>query len=79
MKEIASGIDWYALLRIVLATVGSGGIGALVILWARHRKEDAAKAKKTDAEAEEIEAKSNLIRLERDERIFDISTKLVER
>jgi acyl-homoserine lactone acylase PvdQ len=78
-KLLEINIDWAALLKIGLATLGSGGIGALIILWARHRKEDSAKARKTMAEAEEIEERSAMIKLQRDERIFEISTKLVEK
>lgn len=65
-------IDWNSLLKIVLVTLGSGGIGWALIAWRRHRPEDAAKAKKTLAEAA-------LINLQRDERVFEISTKLVEK
>lgn len=80
MKKLLDiNIDWNSLLRIVSVTIGSGGIAGLLILWVRHKKEDSAKAKKTLAEAEEIEGRSALIRLERDERVFEISTKLVEK
>lgn len=71
-KLMDINIDWNSLLKIVLVTVGSGGLGWALIAWRRHKPEDAAKAKKTLAEA-------RLIQLQGDERVFEISTKLVEK
>lgn len=79
MNNIVNVIDWMALLKIAIAGVVSGGIGLAIINWIRHRPEDAAKAKKTQAEADEIEAKRAILKTERDEKIFAISTQLVER
>lgn len=79
MNQIANVIDWMALLKIIVAGVISGGLGLGLINWIRHRPEDAAKAKKTQAEADEIEAKRSMLKTERDEKIFAIQEKLVER
>jgi uncharacterized coiled-coil DUF342 family protein len=79
MNQLTNVIDWMALLKIVIAGLVSGGVGLAVINWIRHRPEDAAKAKKTQAEADEIEAKRAILKTERDEKIFDLQEKLVVR
>lgn len=69
----------FDLLKIILGCTGIFLVIQSLINWRRHRPEDAAKAKKTQAEADEIDAKRAILKTERDEKIFAIQEKLVER
>lgn len=88
MKKLLD-MDWSALWDIAKATIASAGLYLIVlglINWRRHKPEDAAKARKTLAEekkalaeAEEIEERAAALKLQRDEKIFDIQAKLADK
>lgn len=72
-------MDWSALLKILVSAVCSSGVVIALIMWRRHRKQDAAKADKDLAEAEKVRQEAAMLKLERDERIFEVSIKLVDK
>jgi uncharacterized coiled-coil protein SlyX len=65
--------------KVLTAAIFSVGVFLAIISWIRHSKEDAAKAKKTEAEAEEIKEKWAMLKTQRDEIIFERQEKLIER
>jgi chromosome segregation ATPase len=78
-------IDWLALLKYVGSFLMAGGIFKAITDAIRHRKEDAAKAiltaaeaEKVNAEAEKVNAESTLLHVQSGERIFDTSMKMVD-
>ena len=67
------------LVKIITVSLATGGIGLAIINWIRHKPEDAAKARKDNAEADEVYGKWALLKTQRDEIIFERQEKLIER
>lgn len=71
--------NWGALVNMIFSGVGLAGILLAFIAWRRFRVIDKAKAIKIEAEAGELQEKTLDWRTQRDEKMFGVSSAILDR